>query len=64
MPYQESSYFKTPDKSDPLWRYMHIDFLAMLNGKSLYFPNIYSFNDKLREHYQKNPEMKFAKYPY
>ena len=36
MPYQESSYFKTPDKSDPLWRYMHIDkFLAMLNGKSL-----------------------------
>lgn len=48
MPYQESSFFKTPGKSEPLWRYMHIDkFLAMLNSKSLYFPNIYSFNDKL-----------------
>ena len=47
MPYEDSPYFKTPCHTKTLWRYMHIDkFLAMLNGKTLYFPNIYSFDDK------------------
>lgn len=47
MPYKENPYFKTPCHKKPLWRYMHIDkFMAMLNSKTLYFPNIYSYNDK------------------
>ena len=47
MPYEDSPYFKTPCHTKTLWRYMHIDkFLAMLNGKTLYFPNVYSYNDK------------------
>ena len=47
MPYQESPYFKTPQKCKKIWRYMPIDkFMAMLSEKSLYFPNVCSFNDK------------------
>ena len=47
MPYEDSPYFETPCHTKPLWRYMHIDkFLAMLSGESLYFPNVYSYNDK------------------
>ena len=47
MPYEDSPYFKTPCHTKTLWRYMHIDkFLAMLNSKTLYFPNVYSYNDK------------------
>lgn len=47
MPYKDSPYFKTPCHTKTLWRYMHIDkFLAMLSGESLYFPNIYSYNDR------------------
>ena len=47
MPYQENPSFKTPCRSKPLWRYMHIDkFIAMLNSKKLYFPNVYSYNDE------------------
>ena len=46
-PYQKSPYFKTPQKCEKIWRYMHIDkFMAMLSEESLYFPNIYSFNDR------------------
>lgn len=47
MPYEDSPYFETPCHKEPLWRYMHIDkFIAMLHSKTIYFPNIYSFNDK------------------
>ncbi len=49
MPYKRSEYFTKPrlHGKDILWRYMHIDkLLAMLKDKSLYFPNIYSFNDE------------------
>lgn len=47
MPYKDSPYFKTPCRTETLWRYMHIDkFLAMLSGESLYFPNIYLFDDR------------------
>ena len=47
MPYKDSPYFKTPCHTKTLWRYMHIDkFLAMLSGESLYFPNIYLFDDR------------------
>lgn len=47
MPYVESPYFETPSLTEPLWRYMTIDkFMYMLSEESLYFPNIYSFNDK------------------
>lgn len=47
MPYQKSPYFKTPPKCKKIWRYMAIDkFMAMLSEKSLYFPNIYLFNDR------------------
>ena len=46
-PYQESPYFETPQKCKIIWKYMPIDkFMAMLSEGSLYFPNIYSFNDK------------------
>ena len=35
---------------------MHIDkFLAMLSGESLYFPNIYLFDDRFEGTYQINP---------
>ena len=47
MPYQKSPYFKTPQKYEKIWRYMPIDkFMAMLSEESLYFPNIYLFNDR------------------
>ena len=47
MPYQKSSYFKTPPKCKKIWRYMPIDkFMSMLSEESLYFPNVYSFNDR------------------
>ena len=47
MPYKKSDYFKTPRNSEKLWKYMHIDkLLSLLKYKSLYFPNIYSFNDE------------------
>ena len=47
MPYQESPYFKTPPKCKKIWRYLSIDkFMAMLSEESLYFPNIYLFNDR------------------
>ncbi len=47
MPYQKSPYFKTPPKCKKIWRYMPIDkFMAMLSEESLYFPNVYSFNDR------------------
>ena len=47
MPYQKSPYFKTPKKCKKIWRYMPIDkFMAMLSEESLYFPNIYLFNDR------------------
>ena len=47
MPYQKSPYFKTPPKCKKIWRYMPIDkFMAMLSEESLYFPNIYLFNDR------------------
>ena len=47
MPYQKSPYFKTPPKCKKIWRYMSIDkFMAMLSEKSLYFPNVYLFNDR------------------
>ena len=47
MPYKDSPYFETPCPTKILWRYMHIDkFLAMLNSKTLYFPNVYSYNDE------------------
>ncbi|GEM_PF-3518775 len=47
MPYEDSPHFKTPCYTKPLWRYMHIDkFLAMLSSKTLYFPNVYSYNDR------------------
>ena len=46
MPYKDSPYFETPCPTQTLWRYMHIDkFLAMISGESLYFPNVYSYND-------------------
>lgn len=46
MPYEESKCFKTPSRSEPLWRYMPIDkFFTMLNDKSLYFPNITKFKE-------------------
>ena len=46
MPYEDSRYFETPCHTKTLWRYMHIDkFLAMLSDESLYFPNVYSYND-------------------
>ena len=47
MPYQKSPHFKTPQKYEKIWRYMPIDkFMAMLSEESLYFPNIYLFNDR------------------
>lgn len=47
MPYVPSPYFKTPADADELWKYMHIDkFMSMLSNESLYFPNIYQFDDK------------------
>ena len=47
MPYKKSPHFETPCPKKPLWRYMHIDkFLAMLNSKTLYFPNVHSYNDE------------------
>lgn len=47
IPYQKSRYFKTPQKCEKIWRYMPIDkFMAMLSEESLYFPNIYLFNDR------------------
>lgn len=47
MPYQKSLYFETPQKDETIWRYMPIDkFMAMLSEGSLYFPNIYLFNDR------------------
>ena len=47
MPYQESPYFKTPPNCKKIWRYMPIDkFMAMLSEESLYFPNVYLFNDR------------------
>ena len=47
MPYQESPYFCTPPRDDIIWRYMSIDkFMLILNNQTLYFPNIYKFNDK------------------
>lgn len=46
MPYKESPYFETPDRTKPLWRYMHIDkFMSMINTYSLYFPKITVFQD-------------------
>ena len=46
-PYQESPYFETPQKCKTIWKYMPIDkFMAMLSEGSLYFPNIYLFNDR------------------
>lgn len=54
MPYEESKCFKTPSRSEPLWRYMAIDkFFTMLNDKSLYFPNITKFKEmtNMKEHY-------------
>ena len=46
MPYKDSPHFETPCHTQTLWRYMHIDkFLAMLSDESLYFPNVYSYND-------------------
>ena len=47
MPYQKSPYFETPQECKKIWRYMSIDkFMAMLSEESLYFPNIYLFNDR------------------
>jgi len=54
MPYKESHYpyfepleFKPLEPTDILWRYMSIDkFMGMLYEKTLYFSNIFSFNDK------------------
>ncbi len=47
MPYQESPYFVTPPRCDTIWRYMSIDkFMLILSSQTLYFPNIYKFNDK------------------
>ena len=47
MPYRKSPYFETPQKYETIWKYMPIDkFMAMLSEGSLYFPNIYLFNDK------------------
>ena len=47
MPYQESPYFYTPSRGAIIWRYMSIDkFMLILNNQTLYFPNIYKFNDK------------------
>ncbi len=47
MPYQESPYFCTPPRDAIIWRYMTIDkFMLILNSQTLYFPNIYKFNDK------------------
>lgn len=55
MPYEDSPYFETPCHKEPLWRYMHIDkFIAMLHSKTIYFPNIYSFNDKYEGTLTKN----------
>ena len=50
MPYKRSDYFNTlqylPNSAE-LWKYMHIDkFMSMLSNGSLYFPNIYQFDDK------------------
>ncbi len=46
-PYRKSPYFKTPKKCKTIWKYMPIDkFMAMLSEESLYFPNIYLFNDR------------------
>ena len=46
-PYQESPYFETPQKCEPIWKYMPIDkFMAMLSEGSLYFPNISLFDDR------------------
>ena len=47
MLYQKSPYFETPQKCEKIWRYMPIDkFMAMLSEESLYFPNVYSFDDR------------------
>lgn len=47
MPYQENPYFCTPPRDAIIWRYMSIDkFMLILNSQTLYFPNIYRFNDK------------------
>lgn len=47
MPYQESPFFDTPPRDAIIWRYMSIDkFMLILNSQTLYFPNIYKFNDK------------------
>ena len=47
MPYQESRYFCTPPRNAIIWRYMSIDkFMSILSSQTLYFPNIYAFNDK------------------
>ncbi len=47
MPYKESPYFCTPSRDAIIWRYMSIDkFMLILNSQTLYFPNIYKFNDK------------------
>ena len=47
MLYQKSPYFETPPKCKKIWRYMPIDkFMAMLSEESLYFPNVYSFDDR------------------
>ena len=47
MLYQKSPYFQTPQKCEKIWRYMPIDkFMAMLSEESLYFPNVYSFDDR------------------
>ena len=46
MPYQESPYFCTPPRKKKIWRYMSLDkFMSILSSNSLYFPNIYEFND-------------------
>ena len=47
IPYRKSPYFETPEKYETIWKYMPIDkFMAMLSEGSLYFPNIYLFNDR------------------
>ena len=46
MPYEESPHFETPCHTKVLWRYMSIDkFMSILSTESLYFPNIYAFDD-------------------
>ena len=47
MSYVKSPYFETPPKCKIIWRYMSIDkFMSMISSKSLYFPNILSFEDR------------------